>query len=201
MNVSCGALARRLAAVAAVLLCCAVIAPAWADNAISGLQPANPQPTDDQLQPGLSVEYLSVLVRHVDEVERAGKGRPGGVLEMLDWNTLDGEVLTSGETDAVGARITGFIRFDEAGTYLMATQSNDGVRVTIGGQVVIEDPDVHPDKFSENAALQIDQPGWYPLYIVYFERRNTSTLELYWQPPGADGFDFVPAEAFAHAKS
>ena len=44
----------------------------------------------------------------------------------------------------------------------------------------------------------IDKPGWYPISLLYFEKRNTSTLELYWQPPGTDEFVFVPAEAFAH---
>jgi hypothetical protein len=167
---------------------------------IEGLKPASPQPTAAQLAPGLAVEYITAWVRHVDELEIAGKGRPGEPLEMLDWNTLDGLVLTSEQDDGIGARITGFINFPEAGTYVMATQSNDGVRLKISDQVVIEDPDVHRDKFSENVRVVITEPGWYPFYMLYFERKGTSTLELYWQPPGADGFDFVPAEAFAHMK-
>lgn len=200
MNLRAQPMRWAMALAAGLWLAAVATGPAAAQKAISGLMPANPQPADDALEPGLAVEYLSILARHVDEVERAGKGHPGPTLEMLDWNTLDGEVLTSGQTDGVGARISGFIRFDAPGTYLMATQSNDGVRVKISDRVIIDDPDVHPDKFSENVALQITEPGWYPLYIVYFERRNTATLELYWQPPGTDGFDFVPAEAFAHQK-
>lgn len=34
--------------------------------------------------------------------------------------------------------------------------------------------------------------------MVYFEKRNTATLELYWQGPDDDDFKFVPAENFAH---
>jgi hypothetical protein len=82
----------------------------------------------------------------------------------------------------------------------MATESNDGVRVTLGGTVVIEDPDVHADQFSENAEINVAEPGWYELAITYFERENTSTLKLYWQRPGKDEFEIVPAEAFCHLK-
>ena len=45
----------------------------------------------------------------------------------------------------------------------------------------------------------IAEPGWYPFRLIYFEKRVTSTVELYWKPPGGSGdMDFVPEEAFAH---
>jgi len=34
--------------------------------------------------------------------------------------------------------------------------------------------------------------------VIYYEKKSTSTLELYWQPPGAGSFEFVPAAAFGH---
>ncbi|HZD24739.1 MAG TPA: PA14 domain-containing protein [Alphaproteobacteria bacterium] len=186
--------------VAGLALLLAVAGVARADE-ITGLKPATPQPAAAKLTPGLAVEYLYVLVRHVDEAEAAGKGHPAAPLPMLNYHSGDGKVLGSDEKDGVAARIRGFIHFDQAGTYLLAMQSNDGVRLKISDTVVIEDPDVHPDRFSPNVPVKIAQPGWYPLYLMYFERRNTSTLELYWQPPGASEFSFVPAEAFAHLKS
>lgn len=172
--------------------------PVQAQMVVSGLAPAAPQPGPGELAPGLAVEYLKLFIRHVDEIEIAGKGHVGEPLEMLDWNVGDGTVLTDTEDDGVGARITGFIKFETAGDYMMAMQSNDGVRLTIGGQLIIEDPDVHRDRFSPNVTVKVPQAGWYPLYLLYFERKGTSTLELYWQPPGVEGFDFVPAEAFGH---
>ena len=36
--------------------------------------------------------------------------------------------------------------------------------------------------------------------VTYFERKNTATLQLYWQPPGKNEFEIVPASAFSHAK-
>jgi len=192
----------RLAAAAALVVgFCAGPAAAQLVDPVNDLKPASPQPAASDLNNGLAVEYISVKTRHVDGVEAAGKGRPGTPLEMLDWNTGAGEVLTSGEDDLVGARITGYINFAEAGTYLVTMQSNDGIRLLIGGRKIIEDPDVHRDRWSEIVPLEISEPGWYPLYLIYFERKGTSTLEMHWQPPGAEDFEFVPPEAFAHAKT
>lgn len=168
-----------------------------AQTAIGGLTPASPQPGKGAAQ-GLAVEYIRILARHVDEIEVAGKGKPGEPISMLDWNVGDGPVLTHEDDDGVAARISGFIKFEAAGDYMMAIQSNDGVRLTIGGKLIIDDPDVHMDRFSPNVTVQVPHAGWYPLYLLYFERKGTATLELYWQPPGADGFDFVPEEAFTH---
>ena len=188
-----------LAAFAAALFLLAgnSLGSAMAQTSVGGLTPASPQP-GGSIMPGLAVEYIQVFAHHVDDIEAAGKGKPGEPLSMLDWNVGDGPVLTHENDDGVAARITGYIKFETAGNYLMAIQSNDGVRLNIGGKLIIDDPDVHKDHFSPNVTVQVPQAGWYPLYLLYFERKGTSTLELYWQPPDADGFDFVPEEAFAH---
>ena len=178
----------------------ALAAPAALAASVGGLKPVNPAPTGDGTAAGLAVEYVRVKVRHVDEVEIAGKGSPGEPIPALDYNSGDGEVLTSGKDDEVGARISGYMHFPEAGKYIMTIQSNDGVRFKLDDQLVIEDPDVHSDQYSPYVDVNIDEPGWYPLYIVYFERKGTATLELYWQPPGTANFALVPAEMFRHKK-
>jgi hypothetical protein len=164
------------------------------------LKPADPQPAADKVMPGLAVNYVFIKARHVDEIEAAGPGAPGKPLTLVDSQSGTGNVLTSNQPDGVGAFIRGYINFPTAGRWLMATQSNDGVRVRLSGQVIIEDPDVHTDQFSENAELNIATPGWYELAITYFERKNTSTLQLYWQKPGSSDFEVVPAEAFCFVK-
>ncbi len=173
-----------------------------AADTISGLQKANPQPSAEKLQPGLGVTYYFNAFRDTREIPewaRYKKGHKGEPIMMLDYFVGDGEVLTSGRVNEVGADIRGFINFPEAGTYTMAMQSNDGVDLTIGGKTIIKDPTVHKDRFSDLVPVVITEPGWYPFHLWYFERRVTSTLELYWKPPGSTGdMEFVPAEAFAH---
>jgi hypothetical protein len=160
--------------------------------------PVEPQPAADSLAPGLAVEYAQLLVRNVEEVEDAGGFEPGKPLTKLDYRAGKGKVLTSDREDGLGARITGFIKLPEAGRYLLAMESNDGVRVYLNGERIINDPGVHSDQFSENAEVIAAAPGWYALRIIYFERKNTATLRLHWQRPGRDSFEVVPPEILAY---
>ncbi len=176
--------------------------PAIAQETVTGLQRANPQPSAESLKPGLGVTYYHHKfndTREIPEWAKYKKGHKGEPILMLDYFVGDGEVLTSGRVNEVGADIRGFINFPEAGIYTMAMQSNDGVDLTIGGKTIVKDPTVHADRYSDLVPVEIKEPGWYPLHLLYFEKKVTSTLELYWKPPSSTGdMEFVPAEAFAH---
>lgn len=188
----------------AVVLTVAFAMPGLAiASPFSNLKPADPQPDAAALAPGLAVDYYGVLVNSLRELEGHMKymeGKAGPPLPMLNYSVGMENVLTSNSDDMVGADINGFIHMKEPGRYVFLVHSNDGVRVTIGGQMIFEDPDVHADRFSDEIIVEISEPGWYPIHVLYFEKRNTSTLELYWEAPGYGDMDFVPAEAFSHLR-
>lgn len=193
------------AAIAAALLATSLTFGASAGMAadlVSGLKPAAPQPAAADLKPGLAVTYYFNEFNNTREIPDWAKYRDGVRGEpilILDYFVGDGEVLTSGRNDHVGADIRGYLNFPVAGTYTIAMRSNDGVDLKIGGVRVVHDPDVHSDRFSELVPVEIAAPGWYPLRLFYFEKQVTSTVELYWLKPGGSGqLDFVPEEAFAH---
>ncbi len=173
-------------------------------GAALAVQPVSPAPDPETLKPGLAVKYYFELFRHIDQLEdwqeykRGIRGRP---LPSLNYRTGTGKVLSSSGSDGVGAEITGLIHLDKPGDYSFNIESNDGVRFWIDGEQLIEDPDVHSDRFSDFATITVTEPGWYPIKLLYFERKNTSTLRLYWQTPGGSGtMQVVPREAFAHIK-
>lgn len=166
-------------------------------------QLADPQPAAAERKPGLAVRYYKSFFRLIEEFvewQTVDKGTPGEPLPMLNYKTSDGFVMTSDINIGVGADISGFIHLDAPGTYSFVANSNDGFRLTIGDVKVLEDPNVHPDRYSNIASLEVDEAGRYALHMLYFQRKGTATLELYWKPPGQEDADFVfvPAEAFAH---
>lgn len=166
-----------------------------AANTVSGVKPAQP---GEGLKPGLATEFLNIAVRHVDEIELAGKGKPGAPVAALDNSVgSDRDVLGSGLGEEVAVRMRGFLKIEQAGPHQFATMSNDGVRFQLDGKTVVEDPDVHADRLSEATTVEL-QPGWYPLYLLYFQRKGTWTLELLWQAPGMSEFEPIPAAHFAH---
>ncbi|GAB5470041.1 MAG: hypothetical protein Kilf2KO_30710 [Rhodospirillales bacterium] len=161
--------------------------------------------SDAGLKPGLAVCYINGMIRHIDEMaewERQVKCRPGPALPNVDYKVGSKTVLTSRFSDGVMAVITGYIHLDKTGDYAFSFASNDGVRMEIDGRMIVEDPTVHSDRFSDIGTFNVATPGWYPLTIRYFERKNTSTLRLFWQPPGTEGtMPVVPTGALKHQAS
>lgn len=186
----------NIKAVSSIVFVVAAGLLAWA----TGGQAQVADPAD--LKPGLAVCYIQGMIRHVDEIagwESQKDCTPGEPLPDLDYRVGKDKVLTSEWDDGVMAKITGFIHLEQAGFYSFAFESNDGVRLEIDGQMILEDPDVHADQFSDIGSMEVVEPGWYPLAIQYFERKNTSTLRFFWSPPDVEGtMPLVPAEALAH---
>ncbi len=170
------------------------------------LPPHRDQPLAESLQPGLKIIYFYPFVgRHIDELptgETAARiGRKGEPIAILNHKFGNQAVFDSRQNRFIGMQISGLIRFGEVGSYAFQAQSNDGIRVRVGDLTVVDDPGVHIDKFSDQVAVEIRTPGWYPLQIQYFQRKKTATIELYWKEPGKSDFAVIPAEAFAHLGS
>ena len=183
----------------------AVAPAALAADPVTGLAPLAPQPEKDKLKPGLAVTYYFNIFNYINEISefaKIQKGVRGKPIPMLNYKVGPGKVLTSDRVNGVGADIRGLMHFAKPGTYTIAMQSNDGVRLEIGGKQIILDPKVHVDRFSPLVRVRVNQAGWYPISILYFEKRNTSTLELYWIKPKEDtSLKFVPSTAFAHLQN
>lgn len=168
---------------------------------VPAVAPADPQPDAAALKDGLAVRYYFAKFTHIDNLEawmHSDDGIAGTPLPNLDYQMGGGNVLTTTSADLVGAHITGFIQFAEAGVYELKITSNDGVRLTVGGQMAFEDPEIHADTASPPLAVTIDVPGWYPLDILYYEKKGTAALKLQWKKPGESAFSTVPATALKH---
>jgi len=170
----------------------------------ASLIPFAVQPSERTVNSGLAVTYYWGLNNIIDNLLQRIEhsiGKAGTALPNLDYKSGHGTVLTSGRHDAVGAHIHGLIKFEEIGDYHFAIESNDGVRFTLNNVLLIEDPNVHADQWSEIATATIERVGWYPLEILYFDKKNTATLRLVWKTPSMrDQLEFVPVPtiAFGH---
>jgi PA14 domain len=167
----------------------------------SGPAPLNPQPAAAALRPGLQMLYFYGDFKHIDNMPTTpaelAKGQRGGTVANLASASDSGKMWGIASAELYGAHFTGLIRL-EAGEYTFFARSNDGVRVTIDRTRVVDDPGVHADRFSEPGRVTIGKPGWYPLTVQYFQRRNTASLELHWKRPGAGAAEIVPAVDLAH---
>ena len=179
---------------AAVLAACLSAGAVWA--APLKLEPADPQPAD--LKPGLAVSYAAASVRSLAEAaEYIDEASPGLPLSGLDYrDTADGDpTLTFAKAHKVVADISGYVRFDEPGVYLIDFLSNDGLMVEIGGQEVVFFDGVHACEESDVAEVSVPEAGWYALKALYFQRKGSACLHM---RAGMDEPDWMPNEAFGH---
>jgi len=160
---------------------------------------ANPQPAADKIKQGLAVGYYNGLINNINEIPD-GPGKPGAPLTHLDWNVGLKNVLTSDRDDGVQAVIVGYIKLDKPGLWKFAVNSNDGVRLMIGGKKIYELPGVQPDVMSDVLEVNAADAGWYALKILYFEKRNTSTLQLFWAAPGVADLAIVTPAALGYVE-
>ncbi|MBX7146177.1 MAG: hypothetical protein K1X44_02580 [Alphaproteobacteria bacterium] len=165
-------------------------------QSIENLKPAPINET--QLKNGLNVTYYYQMFNDIETLEQEQGGSKGKPIGNIDSPTPSGNVLTSDKNMGVGAHITGFIKFDKKGNYLLTILSNDGIKLTVGDKLVYENPYVHADEKSNPITLKIDEPGWYDLKTFYFQKKGTSALQFSWVEPNSTEQKIIPAEFFAH---
>jgi hypothetical protein len=168
------------------------------------LTPADPQPSEAELAPGLAVRYaypgdVKSLQDAKSYLEYETKDGPP--LVGFDYpDTLDGEeTLTAGQSIQVVAEITGYIRFERPGVHQLEFQSNDGLLVKISGEDVYRYDGRHPCESNGLNEVDVPEAGWYEIEAIYFQRVGTACLLMMWGD-AASGLDWTPNEAFAYRK-
>jgi beta-glucosidase len=93
----------------------------------------------------------------------------------FDWGA--GSPAPGVVADGFSVRWLGNLTVPSSGTYELSTLSDDGVRVWIGGQLLIDNWTDHgPEVDARNVYLNADQP--YSLQIEYYESTGGATIRL-----------------------
>jgi WD40 repeat protein len=94
------------------------------------------------------------------------------------------------------ARWTGWLRAPAPGLYLLQVESNDGVRLWIDAQPLIDDWSNHAPTRSDG--LVYLEAGWHRLRVEYYEGPGTASIRLRWNYPFGQGMRVVPGECLGH---
>lgn len=92
------------------------------------------------------------------------------------------------------ARWTGFIEAPASGEYSFHTMSNDGIRLTVGDTLLIDDWTDHGEQ-EDTGRLTLEAGRRYPLRMEYFYNGGQGVSRLWWTPPGGKKQP-VPNSAF-----
>lgn len=112
----------------------------------------------------------------------------------FDWGGKSPAPSMPGEQIAIVW--TGMVHIQAAGSYEFALTSDDGSRLYLNGQVVVENYADHPAK--RVAGTAVLETGWHPLKLAYYNGTSFSCCKMSWIPPGAAQEVPVPAEVLGH---
>jgi hypothetical protein len=139
-------------------------------------------------------------------------GKPGLTATFYDTDTLTGPAtsLTAGNVnfnwgtgaplltiapDTFSARFDGFLQAPATGDYTITTRADDGVRLWIDGQTLINDWTRHPAT-ERSTTFHFEAGRKYSLRLEYYEAYGSASLQLSWSSPTM-ARQIIPAGAFS----
>ena len=147
--------------------------PRSASVARTSLRPAERVDTA-RLVPGLRVAYYEASVQSAEALEQA---RPASVA-VADSVALRG----TERAEAFGLRFTGFVRVPEDGVYAFTLDSDDGSRLRIGSEDVVDNDGMHSEK-SVTAMIAL-AAGLHPITVDYVQGGGGASLRAFVQREG-----------------
>ncbi|MBW3545248.1 MAG: T9SS type A sorting domain-containing protein, partial [Bacteroidetes bacterium] len=107
-------------------------------------------------------------------------------------------IKPSTREDYFGFVFSGYIKVETAGTYTFYTKSDDGSKLYIDGQQVVDNDGLHG--LRERSGTVYLNAGQHPIEVHYFERTGfyTQGLEVRWAGPGI-GKQLIPSTVLTPA--
>ena len=125
-------------------------------------------------QPGIDVDYYAVSGLSVLPDFDTLTPYASDVVSSINFPSTDGEFITSGRVDDVGAVFTGYITVPESGLYTLYTNSDDGSKLYLGDDEIVNNDGLHPMvEVGTDVALQA---GTHALRVEFFERGGGAGL-------------------------
>ncbi|GGM10590.1 family 16 glycoside hydrolase [Micromonospora yangpuensis] len=181
---------RRPALVAAgtamaTLLATALAAPATAaPTTTADVPPQEPGVTLRSYDMGTALSALCTL-------KPAQTPNVDKLMPQINWTSTD----EFGLTDRFISHVTGNLTTPVEGSYTFRLTSDDGSRLTIGDQLVVDHDGRHGETAKEGTVTLA--AGLHPLRVEFFDNTGGQVLRLEWRRPGAANFELVPTSALS----
>jgi 3-keto-disaccharide hydrolase/PA14 domain/Carbohydrate binding module (family 35) len=172
------------------LLCASVLASLATLTAPSAAaQPAELPPQE----PGVTLRTfdLQVPLTEICTLKTGQTPNVDKLMPTIDWTTAADFGLESNfVTHAIGN-----IDIAAEGSYAFRLTSDDGSRLYIDGQLVIDHDGLHGEEPKDGTVALT--AGYHSLRVEFFEAGGGQVLRLAWQPPGAADFAVVPSSVLS----
>ncbi len=114
------------------------------------------------------------------QLQGEGKSRLDAVIDF-DWKS--GAPMPGIPPENFSDRWEGQLEAPVTGKYTFYTESNDGVRLWIGGHRIIDQWNNHSNLIHEGG-MELQAGKRYALKMEHYEQGGTAVARLFWRPPG-----------------
>ena len=146
-------------------------------------QPVNP----GQTKPGLKYNYYSGTFRAVKDFEN---------MDPVKSDVISTFTLEPKEKEGFfGFIYTGFIEIPKDGLYTFYLTTNDGGKLYLAEQTLIDNDGLHPAiERSKTIGLKV---GIYPIVVKYFQEGGSNMLKVSWKGPDFEKEE-IPSTVLSH---
>ncbi|MEM7167765.1 MAG: PA14 domain-containing protein [Planctomycetota bacterium] len=146
--------------------------------------------------PGLAMNVYRVgrALGRIPEVVAGEEPNISRAIAQLDLDKANDDF--GEQTNHFVAHIDGFLAVKTSGKYRFRLTSDDGSRLLIGDQVVVDADGLRAGDPREGEVFL--KSGLHPLRVLYFENNGASYLRVEWRPPRQREFDFIPQNRLFH---
>ncbi len=155
--------------------------------------PATEEAAQSPREPGVSlrVYFIGQPLSRIPKLLAGQTPNYSVVIPMIDLKT---NADFGGHSNQFYARVTGFLNIDEEGDYTFRLTSDDGSRLMIRDELIIDHDGLH-SATPKDGDFKLSR-GEHPFEIEYFENDVDNVLKLEWRRPGTSEFELVPASVF-----
>ncbi len=125
----------------------------------------------DKLKPGIRYSYFEGEWNNLPDFKTITPVK-SGVLANFDFSPRQ-------EVERFGFEYTGFIRVPETGVYAFFTDSDDGSRLYLGDEMVVDNDGLHG--MVEKRGVIALAAGLHPLRVTFFEKTGGDDLKVYYK--------------------
>jgi MSHA biogenesis protein MshQ len=86
----------------------------------------------------------------------------------------------------------GYLRVTQSGNYRFQTNSDDGIRLTVNGELLINQWNDHPVTTHTSSVVVLEAGTAYPIKLEFYENGGYAVAQLLWQTPAGASYVAIP---------
>jgi hypothetical protein len=121
----------------------------------------------------------------------------------FNWGAAE-DIIPKIAREYVSVDWVGYLMPRQAGSHSFYVEADDGVRVTVDGQILIDRmTDVEADnthRIEGSKALTLAAGSLVPIRVEYYQATGAALIALHWSIPGGSGFEVIASSDLYHKK-